>query len=149
MNSFLSVTAGSQTPCAFLEIHYSGASHAAISPSSSPTSTIGLVGKGITFDTGGTSLKPGAGMKLMRGDCGGAATLTGGLYAIAKLGFKKDVILCCPLTENVSGGKATLPGDVVVAMNGKTIEMSVVPSSNVLSSPSKVNELRPLRSLIP
>lgn len=126
MNSFLSVAAGSRgsVPPKFLEVHYAGKTRSTpISASTSPTDTAVLVGKGITFDTGGNSLKAPAGMKLMKGDMGGAATLTGALYALAKLGVEEDVILGCPLTENVPGGLATKPGDVVVAMNGKTIEM--------------------------
>ncbi|KAG8804048.1 hypothetical protein FRC19_000165 [Serendipita sp. 401] len=116
MRTFLSVTQGTAEPAKFLEIHYKGASN----PDARP---LGLVGKGITFDSGGISLKPGAGMKLMRGDMGGAATVVSALLTIVKLGLPINVVLAAPLTENMPGGRATKPGDVFVAMNGKTVEV--------------------------
>ncbi|KAJ3540499.1 hypothetical protein NMY22_g4275 [Coprinellus aureogranulatus] len=78
MNTFLSVTHGTSEPAKFLEIHYKGAADKNAQP-------LAFVGKGITFDSGGISLKPGAGMKLMRGDMGGAATVVSAALAIAKL----------------------------------------------------------------
>ncbi|RZF41136.1 hypothetical protein LSTR_LSTR010788 [Laodelphax striatellus] len=113
MGSFLSVARGSDEPPLFLEISYSGGK-----PSEKP---IALVGKGITFDSGGISLKPGAGMAEMRGDMGGAACIVGALTAIAKLKIPVNIVALIPLTENMPSGKATKPGDVVTAMNGKTI----------------------------
>ncbi|MHA2089929.1 MAG: leucyl aminopeptidase [Candidatus Kariarchaeaceae archaeon] len=115
MGSFLSVAAGTDEPAKFLEIHYRGG----------PTDTqpLVLVGKGITFDSGGISLKPGAGMGMMRGDCGGAAAVIGSMYGIAKLGLPVNVIGLAPLTENMPSGKATKPADVVFASNGKSIEI--------------------------
>ncbi|MBW0473128.1 hypothetical protein O181_012843 [Austropuccinia psidii MF-1] len=118
MNSFLSVARGTEEPCKFLEIHYKGTKSASgFKPS------IAFVGKGITFDSGGISLKPGAGMKLMRADMGGAATVTSAAWAIAKLGIEIDLLVCTPLTENMPSGHATKPGDIIYAMNGKSIEV--------------------------
>ncbi|KAF8899387.1 leucine aminopeptidase [Infundibulicybe gibba] len=116
MNTFLSVTHGTSEPAKFLEIHYKGAS----SPNAQP---LAFVGKGITFDSGGISLKPGAGMKLMRGDMGGAATVVSAALAIAQLKIPINLIVCTPLTENMPGPSATKPGDIVYAMNGKSVEV--------------------------
>nr|APA33992.1 seminal fluid protein [Nilaparvata lugens] len=113
MGSFLSVAAGSEEPPLFLEITYNGGK-----PSDKP---IALVGKGITFDTGGISLKPAGSMADMRGDMGGAACIVGALTAIARLQLPVNIVALIPLTENMPSGKATKPGDVVTAMNGKTI----------------------------
>merc|ERR1719411_1828226 len=82
-----------------------------------------LVGKGVTFDTGGISIKPSAKMDAMRADMGGAATVTATMKAVASLGLKINLIVLVPLTENMPGGKATKPGDVVTAMNGTTIQV--------------------------
>ncbi|KAH9815527.1 cytosol aminopeptidase family, catalytic domain-containing protein [Melampsora americana] len=110
-DSFLSVARGSNEPCKFLE----GAG--GFQPS------VAFVGKGITFDSGGISLKPGAGMKLMRADMGGAACVNSAAWAIAKLQIPIDLIVCTPLTENMPSGHATKPGDIIYAMNGKSIEV--------------------------
>ncbi|KIY65934.1 hypothetical protein CYLTODRAFT_423874 [Cylindrobasidium torrendii FP15055 ss-10] len=115
MNTFLSVTHGTSEPAKFLEIHYTGASKDA--------QPLAFVGKGITFDSGGISLKPGNGMKLMRGDMGGAATVVSSALAIAKLKLPVNLITMTPLTENMPGPSATKPGDIVYAMNGKSVEV--------------------------
>ena len=115
MGSFLSVSRGSAEPPKFLELHYNGAE--------AESEPIVLVGKGVTFDTGGISLKPPAKMDAMRADMGGAATVTASLKAAAELGLKANIIALIPLTENMPGGKATKPGDVVTAMNGMTIQV--------------------------
>ncbi|ORY50839.1 hypothetical protein BCR33DRAFT_780745 [Rhizoclosmatium globosum] len=116
MGSFLSVARGSAEPPRFLEIKYQG-------NKSSSDFPIGLVGKGVTFDTGGISIKPSNDMALMKGDMGGAAVVVGAIEAIAKLGLPINVVACIPLTENMPSGTATKPGDVVFAMNGKSIEV--------------------------
>ncbi|GAA5878969.1 hypothetical protein JCM16303_007248 [Sporobolomyces ruberrimus] len=116
MGSFISVSRGSDEPLRFLELHYKGAKDQNEKP-------IALVGKGITFDSGGISLKPGAAMKEMRADMGGAAATLSAAWAIAKLQIPVNLVLCIPLTENMPSGKATKPGDVVVASNGVTIEV--------------------------
>merc|ERR1719278_439548 len=115
MGSFLSVSRGSAEPPKFLELHYNGAE--------AESQPVVLVGKGVTFDTGGISLKPPAKMDAMRADMGGAATVTASFKAAAKLGLKANIIALIPLTENMPGGKATKPGDVVTAMNGMTIQV--------------------------
>lgn len=116
MNSFLSVAAGSDEPAKFVEIIYQGA------PDNDARS-LGYVGKGIVFDSGGISLKPGAGMKAMRADMGGAAAVVATMLAIAKLGLPINVVCATPLTENMPSGKATKPGDIVIARNGLSIEV--------------------------
>ncbi|OBZ90599.1 Cytosol aminopeptidase [Choanephora cucurbitarum] len=116
MNAFLSVSRGSTEPLRFLEIHYNGAKDSQQKP-------YGLVGKGVTFDTGGISLKPSANMASMKGDMGGAATVAGALYGISKLKLPVNIIAMIPLCENMPSGVATKPGDVFKAMNGKSIEV--------------------------
>ncbi|KAJ7157337.1 leucine aminopeptidase [Mycena filopes] len=116
MRTFLSVTRGSAEPAKFLEIHYKGAP----SPDAKP---LVLVGKGITFDTGGISLKPSADMKLMRGDMGGAAAVVSAALAIAQLKLPINVVVLTPLAENMPSSTATKPGDIIYAMNGKTVEV--------------------------
>ncbi|KAJ3005663.1 UNVERIFIED_CONTAM: bleomycin hydrolase [Siphonaria sp. JEL0065] len=117
MGSFLSVARGSAEPPKFLEIAYKG------NKSDSDSFPVGLVGKGVTFDTGGISIKPSNDMSLMKGDMGGAAVVLGAMEAIAKLHLKINVVACIPLTENMPSGTATKPGDVVIARNGKSIEV--------------------------
>jgi len=108
MFSFLSVTNGSDEPCKFVELHYMNAGE---------KRPLVFVGKGITFDTGGVSLKPSSSMDLMRADMGGGATVVSTIAALAKLKSRVNVIGLVPLTENMVSGKASRPGDVVYAMN--------------------------------
>jgi leucyl aminopeptidase len=82
-----------------------------------------LVGKGITFDTGGISLKPGEGMDEMKYDMCGAASVIGTMRAVAELKLKKNVIGVIPTCENMPSGQATRPGDIVTSMSGQTIEI--------------------------
>jgi len=82
-----------------------------------------LVGKGVTFDTGGLSLKPANSMEKMKYDMAGAATMLGAITAIARLGLPQRVSCLLGLVENMPSGTATRPGDIVQAMNGKTIEV--------------------------
>ncbi|KAK7063581.1 leucine aminopeptidase [Favolaschia claudopus] len=116
MRTFLSVTNGSAEPAKFLEIHYKGAP----TPDAKP---LVLVGKGITFDTGGISIKSATDMKLMRGDMGGAAAVVAAALAIAQLKLPINVIVLTPLAENMPSGSATKPGDIIYAMNGKSVEV--------------------------
>ncbi|KAI9484898.1 cytosol aminopeptidase family, catalytic domain-containing protein [Zychaea mexicana] len=115
MNSFLAVAKGSDEAPRFLEIHYRGATE--------DQAPHGFVGKGVTFDSGGISLKPSNNMALMKGDMGGAATVAGALYGISKLQLPVNIVATIPLCENMPSSKATKPGDVVRAMNGKSIEV--------------------------
>lgn len=116
MNLFLSVAQGSDQPLKFVEIHYQGAPEKDAAP-------LALVGKGITFDSGGISLKPGAGMELMRADMGGAAAVVASTLAIAQLGLPINVSTVTPLTENMPSGRATKPGDIFEARNGLTVQI--------------------------
>ena len=115
MGSFLSVTNGSAQPPKFIVLRYQGAA-----ASQAP---LVLVGKGITFDTGGISLKPGAGMDEMKYDMGGAASVLGTFRTIAELQPKVNLIGLIPTCENMPSGTATKPGDVVTSMSGQTIEV--------------------------
>lgn len=113
MNSFLSVSRGSIEEPKFVEVHYNGGNK--------NDAPIVIVGKGVTFDAGGISLKPPSGMDEMRSDMGGAACVVASIKAIAQLNIKVNIIGLIPLTENLPSGSATKPGDLVTAMNGKTI----------------------------
>lgn len=115
MGAFLAVTQGSVTPPQFIVIRHQGAS--------SKEAPVVLVGKGITFDTGGISLKPGEGMDEMKYDMCGAASVLGTMRAIAELKLKRNVIGVIPTCENMPSGHATRPGDIVTSMSGQTIEI--------------------------
>jgi leucyl aminopeptidase len=113
MGSFLGVALGSEQPPKFIVIRYKGGG----------TTHLALVGKGITFDTGGISIKPAAGMEEMKGDMSGGAAVIAAICAIAKLKPAINVTAVVPATENMPSGTAIKPGDVLRAMNGKTIEV--------------------------
>jgi leucyl aminopeptidase len=118
MGSLLSVSRGSDEPPKLIVMKYE--------PRKSKRGRNGLlalVGKGITFDSGGISLKPGENMELMKYDMTGAATVIGAMQAIAQLKPSIPVLGVAPCSENLPSGKATKPGDVVTAMTGKTIEV--------------------------
>ncbi|KAK3851450.1 hypothetical protein Pcinc_041900 [Petrolisthes cinctipes] len=117
MNAFLSVTKGSDQPPVFLELTYRGAGF------SQQQQPLAIVGKGVTFDSGGISLKPASNMDKMRADMGGAACTVGAIYAAAKLNIPINIKGFIPLCENMPGNGATKPGDVVTASNGKTIQV--------------------------
>jgi leucyl aminopeptidase len=117
MGSLLSVSRGSDEPPQLIILKYEP---------QTPTAEKGLlafVGKGITFDSGGISLKPGENMELMKYDMTGGATVMGAMRAIAQLKPPIPVLGVVPCAENLPSGKATKPGDVVRAMTGKTIEI--------------------------
>ena len=114
MGSYLSVASGSVQPPKFIVLTYRGSRGAR---------TIALVGKGITFDSGGISIKPGAGMESMKGDMSGAASVIAAMQAIATLQPNVNVMAVAPCTENMPSGSATKPGDVVYAMDGQSIEV--------------------------
>ena len=115
MGSFLSVTNGSDEPPKFIVLKHMGGK-----AKDAPTV---LVGKGITFDSGGISLKPGSGMDEMKYDMCGAASVLGTLRAIAEMKLKLNVIGVIPTCENMPNGRATKPGDIVTSMSGQTIEV--------------------------
>jgi leucyl aminopeptidase len=115
MGSFLSVASGSAQPPKFIVMTYKG------DPSSKEL--LALVGKGITFDTGGTSIKPAEKMEDMKYDMSGGAGVIAAMHALGTLKPRINVVGIVPATENMPGGRATKPGDVVRAMNGKSIEI--------------------------
>ncbi|XP_068133801.1 cytosol aminopeptidase [Hyperolius riggenbachi] len=116
MGAFLSVAKGSEEPPVFLEIHYTGSPDPLESP-------LVFVGKGVTFDSGGISIKPSSGMDEMRADMGGAATICSAILTAATLKLPINLIGLAPLCENMPSGRANKPGDVVRARNGKTIQV--------------------------
>ncbi|HVK32733.1 MAG TPA: leucyl aminopeptidase [Burkholderiaceae bacterium] len=115
MGSFLAVAQGSDEPPRFIVMQYHGATK-----SKAP---LVLVGKGITFDSGGISLKPGAEMDEMKFDMGGAASVLGTMRAIGELKPKVNVIGLIAACENMPSGRAVKPGDVVKSLSGQTIEI--------------------------
>ncbi len=116
MGAFWSVAQGSDEPPALIVMKYE--------PAGAPEKPVlGLVGKGITFDTGGISIKPADGMEKMKYDMAGGATMMGAMRAIALLKPKVKVIGIVCATENMPSGKAQKPGDVQIAMSGKSIEI--------------------------
>ncbi|KNH04680.1 Cytosol aminopeptidase PepA [Candidatus Burkholderia brachyanthoides] len=121
MGSFLSVAKGSVEPPQFIVMHYQGAGDA--TKAKGKNAPIVLVGKGITFDTGGISIKPGESMDEMKYDMCGAGSVFGTIRAIAEMGLKLNVIGVIPTCENMPAGNAVKPGDIVTAMNGTTIEV--------------------------
>jgi len=116
MGSLLGVSRGSDEPPKLIVMKYKPAK-------TSSKELLALVGKGITFDSGGISLKPGENMELMKYDMTGAATVVGTMRAIAQLKPSVPVLGVAPCSENLPSGKATKPGDVLTAMTGKTIEV--------------------------
>ncbi|APR35312.1 leucyl aminopeptidase [Paraburkholderia sp. SOS3] len=115
MGSLLSVAKGSAEPPQFIVLQYQGGAAKA--------APVVLVGKGITFDTGGISLKPGDAMDEMKYDMCGAGSVLGTLRAVAEMGLKLNVVGIIPTCENMPSGTATKPGDVVTSMSGTTIEI--------------------------
>jgi leucyl aminopeptidase len=115
MGSFLAVAQGSDEPPRFIVMHYHGTAKG--------EAPIVLIGKGITFDTGGISLKPGAEMDEMKFDMGGAASVLGTMRAIGELQPKVNVVALIPTCENMPSGHAVKPGDVVKSLSGQTIEI--------------------------
>jgi leucyl aminopeptidase len=115
MGSFLAVAQGSQQPPRFIVVRYDGGS--------SGDAPVVLVGKGITFDTGGISIKPAAEMDEMKFDMGGAAAVLGTMKALSVIKPRLNVVALVPTCENMPDGGAIKPGDVVTSMSGQTIEI--------------------------
>ena len=113
MGAYLSVAKGSKEPPKFIVLDYKGAKGAPLV----------IIGKSVTFDSGGLSLKPSDGMERMKDDMAGGATVLGVVKTIAELRLPVRLIGILPATENLVGGSATRPGDVVRSVNGKTIEI--------------------------
>ena len=115
MNSLLSVCEGSQLSPRLIVLHYKGAAD------SEPP--VALVGKGVTFDTGGISLKPGRAMDEMKFDMSGAGSVLAALHATIELRLPINLVVVAAAVENMPSGRATKPGDIVKAMSGETIEI--------------------------
>jgi leucyl aminopeptidase len=115
MGSFLSVTRGSEEPARLIVLEYAGGAKG--------EAPVALVGKGITFDTGGISLKQPTSMDEMKFDMSGAASVLGSFKAIATIGAPINLVGIIPTCENMPSGRATKPGDIVTSMAGKTIEV--------------------------
>lgn len=115
MNALLSVARGSTEPARLIVLNHQG--------SDKDAQPVVLVGKGVTFDSGGISLKPGADMDQMKFDMGGAAATIGTMAAIAAMNLPLNVIAIVPTVENMPDGSALKPGDVITSMSGQTIEV--------------------------
>jgi leucyl aminopeptidase len=115
MGAFLAVAQGSAEPLRFIVARYDGAAKT--------KAPVVLIGKGITFDTGGISIKPAAGMDEMKFDMGGAASVLGTLAAVAALKPKLNLVCLIPSCDNMPSGSAVKPGDVVTTMSGQTVEI--------------------------
>lgn len=116
MGALLAVGAGAAHKPRFIVLEYAPSGHAQEHP-------LVFIGKGITFDSGGISLKPSAGMERMKGDMGGAAAVFGLFTALTELKPAKRVVGILPCAENMPDGTATRPGDVVTTLSGKTVEI--------------------------
>ncbi len=114
MGGLVAVSQGGEEEPQLIVLRYSGGA--------SPT--LGLVGKGVTFDTGGISIKPSAGMEEMKMDMSGAAAVLGAVAAIAELALPIDLIAVIPATENMPSGTAVKPGDIITQYNGRTVEVN-------------------------
>jgi leucyl aminopeptidase len=115
MGALLGVAQGSVRPARLLVMRWNGAGK--------DRAPVALIGKGVTFDTGGISIKPAAGMEDMKWDMGGAGAVAGAMLTLAKRKAKANVIGICGLVENMPDGNAQRPGDVVTSMSGQTIEV--------------------------
>jgi leucyl aminopeptidase len=115
MGAFLAVARGSDEPAKFVVLEYSGAKK--------PLAKIAVVGKGITFDSGGISIKPSDKMEMMKNDMGGGAAVLATLQVIAKLKLPLYVVGIVPSAENLPSGKAYKPGDIITTLSGQTIEI--------------------------
>jgi len=116
MGAFMGVAQGTDEPAKLIVLRYDG-------DPGNPENNLGLIGKGITFDTGGISLKPPGGMEAMKGDMAGGASVIAAMEIIGQTKPKINVLAVIAATENMPGASAQRPGDVVRAMNGKTIEV--------------------------
>ncbi len=115
LGGLLGVNRGSEQPPAFVKLTYT--------PKGRATGHLALVGKGITFDAGGLSIKTGTGMMTMKCDMGGAAAVIGAMSALRAVEAPAKVTAFLPMTDNMLGGDATRPGDVLTIRNGKTVEV--------------------------
>ncbi len=115
MGGLVAVSQGTATDPRLISLRYSGGGDGP---------RIGLVGKAVTFDSGGISIKPSAGMHEMKFDMSGGAAVIEAVAAIAELGLELDLVAVVPSTENMPSGTAIKPGDVITQLNGKTVEVN-------------------------
>jgi leucyl aminopeptidase len=115
LGGLLGVSLGSEQPPRLIKLTYE--------PDGPASGTVALVGKGVTFDSGGLSIKPADGMETMKTDMSGAAAVIGAMSMLREVGVKTKVIAFVPTTENMPGGRAIKPGDVLKIRNGKTVEV--------------------------
>ncbi len=116
MGGLVAVAKGSAEEPQLISLRYTAAN--------ADAETLGLVGKAVTFDTGGISIKPAAKMEEMKMDMSGGAAVLESLAAIAELRLPLNIVACVPATENMPGGSATKPGDIISQLNGKTVEVN-------------------------
>lgn len=116
MHALLAVNRGSEDPARFILLEYSG-------PNSEGQPLIGLVGKGVTFDSGGVSIKPSANLELMKSDMGGAAAVLGAVEAAARLQMPVRLVAAIPSSDNLVDARSIKPSDVIQSYSGKTIEI--------------------------
>ncbi len=116
MGLFLGVAQGSREPPRLLVMRYDP-------PGAPPSPLLALVGKGVTFDSGGISIKPAGGMEWMKSDMAGGAAVVGAMRAIGRLGARRRVLGVVPMTENMPGGRAIRPGDILTGASGTTVEV--------------------------
>ncbi len=116
MGALLGVAQGSHQPPKLIILKYNG-------DPDNPSDNLGFIGKGITFDTGGISIKPAGGMERMKGDMSGGASVIGAMQVLARLRPRANVTGVVPAAENMPGGEAQRPGDIVRTMSGKTVEV--------------------------
>lgn len=148
MDAFLAVGMGSENKPRFIVMRHKG--------NPSDDYTLGLVGKGLTYDTGGYSLKPTDSMKTMHSDMGGAGAVIGTMYALAKNNVKQNVIAVVAACENAISGSSYKPGDIISSMAGKTIEilntdaegrLTLADAMTYMMRKEKVNEVIDLATL--
>lgn len=120
MNALLAVAQGSEQPPQLIILEYQGSNY---KENKKPEGTVALVGKGVTFDSGGISIKPSKDMDEMKYDMAGAASVLGVLSVVAELRLPIDVIGVIPAVENLPSGKAIKPGDIVTTLSGQTVEI--------------------------
>ncbi len=124
MGAFASVAQGSEQEPALITLHYDGTAIEGAPTPPAPGPTLGFVGKAVTFDSGGISLKPGAKMAEMKFDMSGGAAVIEAVAAIARLKLPVRLVAVVGATENLPSGRSVKPGDIVTAANGKTIEVN-------------------------
>ncbi len=116
MGLLLGVAQGSREPPRLLVMRHDP-------PDAPPSPLLALIGKGVTFDSGGISIKPAAGMEWMKSDMAGGAAVIGAMCAIGQLGVRRRVLGVVPMTENMPGGRAIRPGDILTGASGTTVEV--------------------------